>query len=55
MAAQPMTTFARSCFSGKRAPTPPEFLLEFVQLGTHPIAPRVPPKQEAANHSAPGL
>ena len=50
-----MTTFARSCFSGKRAPTPPEFLLEFVQLGTHPIAPRVPPKQEAANHSAPGL
>jgi hypothetical protein len=30
---------------------PPEFLLEFAQLGAHPIASGLPPEQEAA---APG-
>lgn len=35
----------------RRVPPTPEFLLEFMQLGAHPVAPRLPPKQEAA---APG-
>src|SRR5271157_5547173 len=35
----------------RQVPPTPEFLLEFMQLGAHPVASRLPPKQEAA---APG-
>src|SRR5271166_1154943 len=40
-----------SLFGDRQVPPTPEFLLEFMQLGAHPVASRVPPKQEAA---APG-
>src|SRR5208337_3718436 len=40
-----------SLFRDRRVPPPSEFLLEFMQLGAHPVASRLPPKQEAA---APG-
>ena len=40
-----------SLFGDRRVPPPSEFLLEFMQLGAHPVASRLPPKQEAA---APG-
>ncbi len=40
-----------SLFGDRRVPPPPEFLLELMQLGAHPVASRLPPKQEAA---APG-
>src|SRR5208337_2809223 len=40
-----------SLFRDRRVPPPSEFLLEFMQLGAHPVASRLPPKQETA---APG-
>lgn len=40
-----------SLFGDRRVPPPSEFLLELMQLGAHPVASRLPPKQEAA---APG-
>ncbi len=43
-----------SClFGDRRVPPSPQFLLEVVQLGGHPVASRLPPKQEAAAPSAP--
>ncbi len=40
-------------FGDRRVPPPPEFLLEVMQLGAHPVASRLPPKQEAAAPGAP--
>ncbi len=42
-----------SLFGDRQVPPSPEFLLEVMQLGAHPVAPRLPPKQEAAAPGAP--